>query len=82
VELEGPFGGPGAGLVGVEGQDQAVGEPGQEAKVVLAEGRPARGHHGLDPGLVEGDHVGVPLDHPGPAGSRDLRLGPVEVIEQ
>ena len=82
VELEGPFGGPGAGLVGVEGQHQPIGEPGQEPEVVLAEGRPARGHHRLDAGLVQGDHVGVPLDHAGPTGPGHVGLGPVQVIEQ
>ena len=82
VELEGAFGRPGPCLVRVECQDGPVGEPREEAEVLLAERGAAGGDGAGDPGLVEGDDVGVALHQERSLRPDDVRLRPVHVVEQ
>ena len=70
-----------AGLVRVEGEDDVLGEALERAQVLETERRPARRDGRLDPGLVERDHVGVPLNDQTPAGFHDLALRAVERVE-
>ncbi len=53
-----------AGVVGVVGQHDALGEVAQQREVLLGQGRPAGGHGPGHPGHEEPDDVGVALaDH-------------------
>ena len=70
LEGERSLGGACARLVGVEGEDGALGEPAELAEVPLPQRRAAGGDRVLDPGLHQPDHVGVALDHEDLARSR------------
>ena len=82
MELKAPLGRTGSRFVRVEGQDDPIREAGQLPDVFLAEGRAARRHGVSNTRLIEGDHVGIPLDHKGATRTGHLSLGPVQVIEQ
>ena len=70
-----------AGLVRVEGQNDVLREALERAQVLEAEGRPARRHGRLDPGLVQRDHVGVALDDQAATRLHDLALRAVQRVE-
>ena len=80
--VEPAVGGPGAGLVGIEGEHDPVGEPAQQVEMVLPEGGSAGSHRDGQPCDVHGDHVGVSLDNHRLVRAHDLRLGPVEAVQE
>ena len=81
LERGGALGRARARLVRIEREHSALGEPGEQGEMFLAEGRPARGDDVVDAGLREPDHVGVALDHEGFPRTRDRRPRAMEVVE-
>ena len=78
---DGLFGGVGAGEVGVEVDDDAVGEAGEEADLVLGEGGAGGGEDVADAGHVDGDAVHLAFDEEGEVVRAHVGLGLVEVEE-
>jgi len=78
---DGFFGGGGAGLIGVEVDDDAVGEAGEEADLVFGEGGAGGGKDVADAGHVDGDAVHLAFDEEGEVVRAHVGLGFVEVEE-
>ena len=70
-----------AGGIAVEGEPEPLAQPAELAKLVLGERRPHAGDDGLEPGLPEGDHVGVALDDARPVRAGDVQAGEVEAVD-
>ena len=70
------------GLIPVEDQDHALGEPSQSAEVVGTQGRAQRAHDVAQPDLMGRDHVGIALDDRHPARLPARRPRQVRRIEQ
>ena len=67
--------------VGVEAEEQSLREAAELAQLALGERGAHRGDDGLDPGLPEGDDVGVALDHDRAILLRDGSPRQVQAIE-
>ena len=70
-----------AGRVGVEAEVEVAREPAELLELRLGERRPHRGDHGVEPGLVEREHVRVALDDERPLLLGDRGAGPVEAVD-
>ena len=87
VSVEGEDDLAATGLAPLPGDDARRGivdiaqETAHHPHVVGAEGGPARGHGGGDPGQVGGHDVGVALDDDDPMRAGDLPLGQVQPVE-
>ena len=71
-----------AGSVGIEREDDPLGEPPEEAEVLLGERSAASGHRPRQAGGEEADDVGVALANDHFAGLNDGLFGPVEAVER
>ncbi len=80
-ERDGFFGGGGAGGVGVEVDDDALGEAAEEADLHLGEGGAGGGDDVVDAGHVDGDAVHLAFDEEGEVVGADVGLGFVEIEE-
>ena len=81
LERERPLRGARAGLIGVEREHGALGEPREELEVLLTERRSTGRHRVLDPCLDQPDDVGVALHHERLAAARDRRSRAMQVVE-
>ena len=80
---DGPLGGPDAGPVGIEIEDQplALAAPAELGDLLAAQGRPQGGHRIGDPGRMQGNHIEIALHHHGPVVAADGIGGPIEPEE-
>ena len=78
---DGFFGGVGAGGVGVEVDDDALGEAAEQADLHLGEGGAGGGEDVVDAGHVDGDAVHLAFDEEGEVVGAHVGLGLVEVEE-
>ena len=67
--------------VGVEAEVEAARQPLQLLQLALRQRGSHRSHDRLEPGLAQGDHVGVALDHDRALLLRDRRAGEIEAVE-
>jgi hypothetical protein len=70
------------GGVGVEGQHHLLDHARERRHLVAGDRRPHHRHRLLDPGLMQGEDIGVPLDHDRAVGLGDRRFRLVDPIEQ
>ena len=78
---DGFFGGGGAGGVGIEVDDDALGEAAEQADLRLGERGAGGGDDVVNSGHVDGDAVHLAFDQQGEVGFAHLGLGLVEVEE-
>ena len=69
------------GRVGVERQHHLLDHPRERGDLLVGDRRAHHPDRLLDPGLVQGQHVRVALDHDRPARLGDRRLGQVDAVE-
>ena len=78
---DGFLGGGGAGGVGVEVDDDALGEAAEEADLRLGEGGAGGGEDVVDAGHVDGDAVHLAFDEEGEVVGAHVGFGLVEIEE-
>ena len=70
------------GPVRIERQHHRIGQPGQHRDLLRRDRRPHDRHRLLHPGLVQRQHVRVPLDHDRPPRLRDRPPRPIDPVER